>query len=686
MTMNRLNMNKNPLLSITDLIDFPSIKPEHVVPGMKSLIEEAQNTLNVVTQDSTPATWDDVITPLEKKTLALSRAWGAVSHLMSVCDEPELRKAYNEALPLVTQFWIGLSQSNLSQKYKAIRESDEYAKLSAVRQRIIDEELVDFKLAGAFLPDDKKTQLKSVKEALAQESQKFSENLLDATNAYSLLVEDEKELAGIPADDIASFKETAEAAGQQGWRITLQIPHYLAVLQYAQNRKLRETLYHAYVTRASELDFEGKFNNNDVMRRIVELRAQEASLLGYQNYGEVSLATKMAKSPAEVIAFLRDLAQKSLPQAKEDMNEVKTFAKDKLGISDPQSWDLPYASEKLREARYSFSDQEVKQYFTLPAVFSGLFGLVQKLFDIRIVKDTAPVWHPDVQFFRIENKDGEKIAQFYMDLYARPNKRGGAWMDNDRTRNRLYGTLQTPVAYLVCNFAKPVGGKPALLTHDDVLTLFHEFGHGLHHMLSRIEEPAASGINGVEWDAVECPSQFMENFAWDWTVLESLTSHVQTGEKLPRTLYDKMLAAKNFQSAMAMVRQLEFGLFDMRLHTEFNPQKDTILGLLSNVRKEVAVTHQPDYNRFPNSFSHIFAGGYAAGYYSYKWAEVLSSDAFSLFEETGVLNPETGKKWLNEVLAVGSSRPAMESFIAFRGRAPRIDALLRHSGIRPIAK
>ena len=679
-------MTTNPLLSITNLIDFPAIKPQHVVPGMKSLIEEAQNTLNVVTQDSTPATWDDVITPLEKKTLALSRAWGAVSHLMSVCDEPELRKAYNEALPLVTQFWIGLSQSNLSQKYKAIRESDKYAKLSAVRQRIIDEELVDFKLAGAFLPDDKKTQLKSVKEALAQESQKFSENLLDATNAYGLLVEDEKELAGIPADDIASFKETAEAAGQQGWRITLQIPHYLAVLQYAQNRKLRETLYHAYVTRASELDFEGKFNNNDVMRRIVELRAQEASLLGYQNYGEVSLATKMAKSPAEVIAFLRDLAQKSLPQAKEDMNEVKTFAKDKLGISDPQSWDLPYASEKLREARYSFSDQEVKQYFTLPAVFSGLFGLVQKLFDIRIVKDTAPVWHPDVQFFRIENKDGEKIAQFYMDLYARPNKRGGAWMDNDRTRNRLYGTLQTPVAYLVCNFAKPVGGKPALLTHDDVLTLFHEFGHGLHHMLSRIEEPAASGINGVEWDAVECPSQFMENFAWDWTVLESLTSHVQTGEKLPRTLFDKMLAAKNFQSAMAMVRQLEFGLFDMRLHTEFNPQKDTILGLLSDVRKEVAVTHQPDYNRFPNSFSHIFAGGYAAGYYSYKWAEVLSSDAFSLFEETGVLNPETGKKWLNEVLAVGSSRPAMESFIAFRGRAPRIDALLRHSGIKPIAK
>lgn len=679
-------MSNNPLLSINDLIDFPAIKPEHVVPAMKSLIADAQETLTAVTQDSTPATWDDVITPLEKKTLALSRAWGAVSHLMSVCDEPQLRKAYNEALPIVTQFWIGLSQSSLSQKYKAIKESDGFRNLSAVRQRIINEELIDFKLAGAFLPEDKKAELKTVKETLAQESQKFSENLLDATNAYGLLVDDEKELAGIPADDIAAFKETAQAANQEGYRITLQIPHYLAVLQDAQNRKLRETLYHAYVIRASELDFDGKFSNNDVMRRIVDLRAQEARLLGYRNYGEVSLATKMAKTPEEVVAFLRDLAQKSLPQAKADMAEVKAFAKDNLGIADPQSWDLPYASEKLREARYAYSDQEVKQYFTLPAVFNGLFGLVQTLFNIRIVNDNAPVWHPDVQFFRIENAQGEKIAQFYVDLYARPNKRGGAWMDNDRTRNRLYGALQTPVAYLVCNFAKPVGDKPALLTHDDVLTLFHEFGHGLHHMLSRIEEPSASGINGVEWDAVECPSQFMENFAWDWTVLESLTSHVQTGEKLPRSLYDKMLAAKNFQSAMAMVRQLEFGLFDMLLHTEFDSQKDNILDLLAEVRKEVAVTKQPDYNRFPNSFSHIFAGGYAAGYYSYKWAEVLSSDAFSLFEETGVLNPETGQKWLNEVLAVGSSRPAMDSFIAFRGRAPKIDALLRHSGIKPIAK
>lgn len=671
----------NPLLNITDLIDFPAIKPEHVVDGMKALIADAESTLKTVTAQETPATWDDVITPLENKTLALSRAWGAVSHLMSVCDSPALREAYNQALPLVTQFWIGLSQSTLSDKYLAIKESTKFSDLSATRQRIINEELVEFKLAGAFLNDEGKAKLKAVKEALAKESQKFSENLMDATNAYGLIVENKKDLAGIPEDDIASFKEAAEAENEEGYKITLQVPHYLAVLRYAQNRKLRETLYHAYVTRASEFDNDGKFNNNDVMTRIVELRQSEATILGYKNYGEVSLATKMASTPDEVVTFLRDLAKRSLAQAKVEVEEVKAFAREKLGIADPQSWDLTFASEKLREARYAYSDQEVKQYFTEPAVFSGLFGLVQKLFSIRIVPDTAPVWHPDVKFFRIENAQGEKVAQFYMDLYARANKRGGAWMDNDRVRRRVNGHLETPTAYLVCNFSKPVGNKPALLTHDDVLTLFHEFGHGLHHMLTQVEDAAASGINGVEWDAVECPSQFMENFAWDWTVVEKLTSHVETGQPIPKALYEKLLAAKNFQSAMAMVRQLEFGLFDMLLHTQFDPQTDTIPGLLKAVRKEVAVTDQPDYNRFPNSFSHIFAGGYAAGYYSYKWAEVLSSDAFSLFEETGVLNPETGKKWLDEVLAVGSSRPAMDSFVAFRGRKPTIDALLRHSGI-----
>ncbi len=671
----------NPLLTFTDLVDFASIRPEHVIPAIKTRIEEADAALQAVTADETPCTWEAVIDPLERKTLKLSRTWGVVSHMMRVMDSPELREAYNEALPLITQFWIKLSQSDLSKKYLGIQQSDNFKALSATRQRIIEQELLEFKLAGAFLPQDKKDTLKTIKETLAQDNQKFSENLLDATNAYELLIDDEAQLEGIPADDIASFKETAEAEEKSGYKITLQIPHYIAVLQYAKDRALREKLYQAYVTRASEFDNDGKFDNAPVMKHIVELRRDEAALLDYPHYGALSLATKMAETTDDVTGFLRDLAQKSLPQAKADMAEVKQFATDVLGIDNPQSWDLPYASEKLREAKYAYSDQEVKQYFTEPAVFKGLFGLVERLFGITIVAAEAPVWHPDVKFFRIQNEAGEKIAEFYMDLYARANKRGGAWMDNDRVRNRLNGTLETPIAYLVCNFSKPVGGKPALLTHDDVLTLFHEFGHGLHHMLSKVDDPAASGINGVEWDAVEMPSQFMENFAWNWDVLQSLTAHVETGEALPRALFDKMIAAKNFQSGMGMVRQLEFALFDMQLHTRFNVETDEILELLKEVRKEVAVTEQPNYNRFPNSFSHIFAGGYAAGYYSYKWAEVLSSDAFSLFEENGILDQATGQKWLNEVLEVGSSRPALDSFIAFRGRKPSIDALLRHSGI-----
>ncbi len=671
----------NPLLTFTDLVDFASIRPEHVIPAIKTRIEEADAALQAVTADETPCTWEAVIDPLERKTLKLSRTWGVVSHMMSVMDSPELREAYNEALPLITQFWIKLSQSDLSKKYLGIQQSDNFKALSATRQRIIEQELLEFKLAGAFLPQDKKDTLKTIKETLAQDNQKFSENLLDATNAYELLIDDEAQLEGIPADDIASFKETAEAEEKSGYKITLQIPHYIAVLQYAKDRALREKLYQAYVTRASEFDNDGKFDNAPVMKHIVELRRDEAALLDYPHYGALSLATKMAETTDDVTGFLRDLAQKSLPQAKADMAEVKQFATDVLGIDNPQSWDLPYASEKLREAKYAYSDQEVKQYFTEPAVFKGLFGLVERLFGITIVAAEAPVWHPDVKFFRIQNEAGEKIAEFYMDLYARANKRGGAWMDNDRVRNRLNGTLETPIAYLVCNFSKPVGGKPALLTHDDVLTLFHEFGHGLHHMLSKVDDPAASGINGVEWDAVEMPSQFMENFAWNWDVLQSLTAHVETGEALPRALFDKMIAAKNFQSGMGMVRQLEFALFDMQLHTRFNVETDEILELLKEVRKEVAVTEQPNYNRFPDSFSHIFAGGYAAGYYSYKWAEVLSSDAFSLFEENGILDQATGQKWLNEVLEVGSSRPALDSFIAFRGRKPSIDALLRHSGI-----
>lgn len=675
-------MSNNPLLNFDDLVDFAAIRAEHVLPAVQERIAQAQKVLESVTDEKTPATWEAVIDPLERATILLSRTWGVVSHLQSVMDNEALRKVYNEALPLITNFWIQLSQSTLSKKYLAIKESPAFQTLSATRRRIIDQELLDFKLAGAFLPAEEQAQLKSYKETLAQLTQKFGENTLDATNEFELLITDKAQLAGIPQDDIDSFAETAQADGKDGYKITLQIPHYIAVLQYAQNRRLRETMYRAYVTRASEFDHEGRFDNAPIMKQIVELRAKEAALLGFKNYGELSLATKMAGSTDEVISFLRDLAHKSLPQARQDMAEVKAYAKKHLGIADPQSWDLPFASEKLRQAKYAFSDQDVKQYFTEPAVFKGLFSLVEFLYDIRIVPASASVWHPDVKFFRIENLQGEKMAEFYMDLYARANKRGGAWMDNDRVRNRLFGHLQTPTAYLVCNFSKPVGDKPALLTHDDVLTLFHEFGHGLHHMLTAIDEPAASGINGVEWDAVEMPSQFMENFTWDARVVNNLSAHVISGQPLPQDLFEKMIAAKNFQSGMQMVRQIEFALFDMLLHTKFDAQKDSILELLANVRREVAVTEQPAYNRFPNCFGHIFAGGYAAGYYSYKWAEVLSSDAFSLFEENGVLDKTTGQKWLHEVLQAGSSRPALDSFVAFRGRKPSIDALLRHSGIR----
>ncbi|MEF9944031.1 MAG: M3 family metallopeptidase, partial [Burkholderiaceae bacterium] len=462
--------------------------------------------------------------------------------------------------------------------------------------------------------------------------------------------------------------------------ITLHIPSYLPVLQYASDRALREELYRAYVTRASEFG-QPEWDNSPLMTELLELRAEEARLLGYQNFAEVSLVAKMAESPAEVLNFLRDLARRSRPHAERDMAELRQFAQTELDLAELMPWDIAFVSEKLREKRYAYSEQDVKQYFTEPTVLTGFFALVESLFSVTIRPQEAPVWHPEVKFFRIENPAGELVAQFYLDLYARDHKRGGAWMDDERARRVSHGRTQTPIAFLTCNFARPVGGKPALLTHDDVLTLFHEFGHGLHHMLTRVGELGVAGIRGVEWDAVELPSQFMENFAWEWGVLQSLSSHVETGSPLPRELFDKMIAAKNFQSGMQMVRQLEFALFDMLMHADFDPQSGTVQDLLAQVRREVAVIFPPDYNRFANSFSHIFGGGYAAGYYSYKWAEVLSADAFSMFEENGVLDPATGRRFLDEILSVGGSRPAMESFIAFRGRKPEINALLRHSGI-----
>lgn len=670
----------NPLLNASGLIDYAAVRPEHVAPAVEALSKNLQETLDRVTAPETPATWEAVAEPLEKATLAFGRGWGVVGHLQSVVDTPALRDAYNAALPGVTQLFIDLSQNEaLFAKYKALKASGAFNELSPVRRRIVERELRDFRLSGAELPEAERARVKAVGEKLSMLNQKFSENLLDATNAWDLTITDEQRLSGIPEDAKALFAANAKAAGKDGWRITLHFPSYLPVMQYADDRSLRETLYRAFSTRASEFDG-GKYDNTPLIDEILKLRREEAGLLGFANYAESSLATKMADTPANVIAFLRDLASRAKPFAEKDMKALRAFAAEELGIADMQPWDQAYASEKLRQARYSYSDQEVKQYFTEPTVFAGLFHLAETLYGITIRQSTASVWHPDVKYFEV-CRGSDVIAAFYADLYAREGKRSGAWMDGDRTRCILDGVLQTPVAYLVCNFAPGVNGRPATLTHDDVTTLFHEFGHCLHHLLTDQTEIGVSGINGVEWDAVELPSQFMENFAWEWDVVKGLTKHVETGEPLPEALFEKMLAAKNFQSGMACVRQVEFALFDMLLHTNFNPDTDNVQELLKDVRREVAVSFPPDYNRFPQSFSHIFAGGYAAGYYSYKWAEVLSADAFSAFEESGILNPETGERFRKEILGRGSSRDAMDNFVAFRGRKPTIDALLRHSGM-----
>ena len=671
---------QNPLLNATGLIDYSAIKPTDIAPAVDQLAQQLQDTIAQVTAPDTPATWEAVVQPLELATLAFTRAWGVVGHLQSVVDTPELRDAYNAKLPMVTQLFIDLSQNEaLFAKYRAMKASDAFATLSDVRRRIIDREIRDFRLSGAELPETERARVKAIGERLSMLNQKFSENLLDATNAWHLLIEDEARLAGIPADTKAMYAANAKAAGQTGWRITLHFPSYLPVMQYADDRALRETVYHAFATRAAEFDG-AKFDNTPLIKEILQLRQEESRLLGFANYAEASLATKMADTPKEVIAFLRDLASRAKPYAQKDMTALRAFAKETLGIDDLQPWDQAYASEKLRQARYSYFDQEVKQYFTEPTVFAGLFHLAETLYGIKIRQSTASTWHPDVKFFEVF-RDNQLVAAFYADLYAREGKRSGAWMDSDRTRCYVNGELQTPVAYLVCNFAPGIDGRPATMTHDDVTTLFHEFGHCLHHLLTQQTEVAVSGISGVEWDAVELPSQFMENFAWEWDVVKQLTHHIDTGATLPRELFDKMLAAKNFQSGMACVRQVEFALFDMLLHTSFDPNVDDVQALLNDVRQEVAVSFPPAYNRFPQSFSHIFAGGYAAGYYSYKWAEVLSADAFSAFEETGILNTQTGQRFMNEILARGSSRDAMDNFIAFRGRKPSIDALMRHSGM-----
>ncbi|KGH24194.1 MULTISPECIES: M3 family metallopeptidase [Comamonas] len=681
----------NPLLEPSSLPLFDRIQPADVAPAIDTLLARASEALETVVAPDFPAQWEAISAVLDVATEKLGTAWSAINHLNSVADTPELRAAYNDALPKVTEFWTNLgADERLYAKYKAI----DPASLNKEQRAAWDHAMRGFVLSGAELQGAAKERFAQIQARSAELAQKFSENALDATDAFAYYAKID-ELDGVPADVIAAAKAAAEADGKEGYKLTLKMPSYLPVMQFAKSSALREKIYQAYVTRASEqAEGDGKrFDNTAVMKEILALRLEESQLLGYKNFGEVSVVPKMADSPQQVTDFLRDLAQRARPYAEKDAADLRAFAKAELGIADPQPWDWAFIGEKLKEARYSFSEQELKQYFPAPKVLAGLFKIVETLFEVSIRRDEAPVWHPCVEFYRIERSSAQGpqlVGQFYLDPQARKGKRGGAWMDDVRTRWLRPDThqLQTPVAHLVCNFASGVDGKPALLTHDDVITLFHETGHGLHHMLTQVNERDVSGIAGVEWDAVELPSQLMENFCWEWDVLKHMTAHVDTGEALPRALYDKMIAAKNFQSGMQTLRQIEFALFDMLLHTEHNPADD-FMALLNQVRAEVSVLQSPAYNRMAHTFSHIFAGGYAAGYYSYKWAEVLSADAYAAFEETaladGSPNPETGRKYRESILEAGGSRPAMESFKAFRGREPQIDALLRHQGMSQAA-
>lgn len=681
----------NPLLESSSLPLFDRIQPAYVAPAIDTLLARASEALETVVAPDFPAQWETISAVLDVATEKLGTAWSAINHLNSVADTPELRAAYNEALPKVTEFWTNLgADERLYAKYKAIDPTS----LNKEQRAAWEHAMRGFVLSGAELQGAAKERFAQIQARSAELAQKFSENALDATDAFAYYAKID-ELDGVPADVIAAAKAAAEADGKEGYKLTLKMPSYLPVMQFAKSSALREKIYQAYVTRASDqADGDGKrFDNTAVMKEILALRLEESQLLGYSNFGEVSIVPKMADSPKQVIDFLRDLAQRARPYAEKDAADLRAFARTELGIADPQPWDWAFIGEKLKEARYSFSEQELKQYFPAPKVLAGLFKIVETLFEVSIRRDEAPVWNPCVEFYRIERSTAQGtqlVGQFYLDPQARKGKRGGAWMDDVRTRWLRPDShqLQTPVAHLVCNFASGVDGKPALLTHDDVITLFHETGHGLHHMLTQVNERDVSGIAGVEWDAVELPSQFMENFCWEWDVLKHMTAHVDTGEALPRALYDKMIAAKNFQSGMQTLRQIEFALFDMLLHTEHNPADD-FMALLNQVRTEVSVLQSPAYNRMAHTFSHIFAGGYAAGYYSYKWAEVLSADAYAAFEETmladGSPNPETGRKYRESILEAGGSRPAMESFKAFRGREPQIDALLRHQGMSQTA-
>ncbi|PRC92117.1 M3 family metallopeptidase [Solimicrobium silvestre] len=676
------NPNTNPLVDFTDLPRFDAITADDVAPAITALLEQCKAVVTQIENDPVSATWENVVEPLENATEKLSRAWGIISHLHGVCDTPELRAAYNENQPLITEFFTALGQNLvLFKKYQALHDGPEFTAYSVPRKKIIQNAIRDFKLSGAELAADKKLRYAEIQEQVAALSTKFSENILDATNHYSLHIDNAEALAGLPEDALLAARTKAEQAEQSGYLFGLQFPSFYPVLQYANDRALRATIYRANTTKASDLGENPEWDNTELMQQILALRNEEAHLLGYANFAQVSLVAKMAESTEQVSQFLLDLAARAQPFAVKDLEELRHFAKETLGLDDLQAHDIAYASEKLREQRYAFSEQEVKQYFPEPQVIQGLFSITNTLYGVDIKPDQASTWHPDVKFFRIE-KNGQLIGQFYLDLYARDGKQGGAWMDDARGRRSTADGIQTPVAYLTCNFTAPAANAPAYFTHDEVITLFHEFGHGLHHMLTQVDELGVSGLSGVEWDAVELPSQFMENFCWEWEVLQQMSAHSDTGQPLPRALYDKMLAAKNFQSGLQTLRQVELSLFDMRLHDGYLEQHQlSVQALLNQIRAQISVMKTPEFNRFQHAFSHIFAGGYAAGYFSYKWAEVLSADAYAAFEEAGN-NAEIGIKFQKEILAVGGSRTALESFIAFRGRAPEIDALLRHSGMK----
>jgi oligopeptidase A len=676
---------ENPLTDFSSLPRFAVIRPAHVLPAIETLVAEGRAAIEALATAGGEPTWEGFVEPLETANERLARAWGVVSHLNAVVNSPALREAYNAALPLVTQFATEQGQDlRLFGRFKALAASPGFARLTAARRRLVDNELRDFRLGGAELADAAKARFGRLQEELAALSSRFQDNVLDATNDFALHVTDAGHLSGIPADVVETARLAAQKEKREGWKLTLHMPCYLPVMQYADYHPLRERMYRAFVTRASEFG-RPEWDNTPLIASILDKRAEVASLLGFGSYAGVSLATKMAGSPAEVIAFLEDLAARAKPFAERDMAEVVEFARRELNLAEVRAWDVAWVSEKLRQARYAFAETEVKRYFPEDAVLAGLFRVIETLYGVRVRAAKAETWHPDVKFYAIEDASGALVGQFYLDLYAREAKRGGAWMDDARNRRRVAGGLQTPVTFLTCNFSAPVGGEPAYFTHQEVNTLFHEFGHGLHQLLTRVDDLGVSGLAGVEWDAVELPSQFMENFCWEQEVLAHMTRHGDTGAALPRGLFDKMVAARNFQSGMQFVRQIEFALFDMHLHHDFDRASGGVLGLLERVRRQVAVVQPPEWNRFPNQFSHIFGGGYAAGYYSYKWAEVLSADAYGAFEEEGVLNPATGARFRDEVLGVGGSRPALDSFVAFRGREPRIDALLRHNGMTATA-